>query len=65
MKSVRTLAPRTESEAYRDADYATPIWRCETSNQKAIRTLADTIAIYLFWVFFVYLGAITLQVAIK
>jgi hypothetical protein len=26
------LVPRTLSEANKDADYATPIWRCETEN---------------------------------
>ncbi len=34
-----TPVARTLSEANRDADYATPIWRCETENKSAMRTL--------------------------
>jgi hypothetical protein len=37
-KNVTPVA-RTLSEANRDADYATPIWRCETENKSAMRTL--------------------------
>ena len=32
------------SEAFKDADYATPIWRCETDYDRTIRFLKD-----LFW----------------
>lgn len=32
------------SEAFKDADYATPIWRCETDYDRTIRLLKD-----LFW----------------
>ena len=28
---------RTASEAFRDANYATPIWRCESDFQQAVR----------------------------
>ena len=28
---------RTASEAFRDADYATPIWRCESDFQQGLR----------------------------
>jgi hypothetical protein len=31
---------RSASEAFRDADYATPIWRCETDFQRGLRFLA-------------------------
>lgn len=37
-KNISPVA-RTLSEATRDADYATPIWRCETENKSAMRTL--------------------------
>lgn len=30
---------RTLSEAFRDADYGTAIWRCETANEKATNVL--------------------------
>ena len=32
---------RTASEAFRDADYATPIWKCETDRDRLIRYLKD------------------------
>ena len=32
---------RTASESFRDADYATPIWKCETDKDRAIRYLKD------------------------
>jgi hypothetical protein len=31
--------PRTLSEANRDADYATPIWICESENVSAMRIM--------------------------
>ena len=34
-KNLGTTA-RTEAEAYRNADYATPIWRCESDTDRAI-----------------------------
>jgi hypothetical protein len=37
-KNVTPVA-RTLSEANRDADYATPIWECESENVSAMRTL--------------------------
>jgi hypothetical protein len=37
-KNVTPLA-RTLSEANRDADYATPIWRCETEHKSGMRLL--------------------------
>jgi len=33
------LISRTIDQAYNTADYATPIWKCETPNEKAIRLL--------------------------
>ena len=30
---------RTASEAFRDADYATPMWRCESDFQQGLRFL--------------------------
>ena len=37
-KNVSPIA-RTLSEANKDADYATPIWRCETENKSGMRLL--------------------------
>jgi hypothetical protein len=37
-KNVTPVA-RTLSEANRDADYATPIWVCESENVSAMRTM--------------------------
>jgi len=31
------------SEAFRDADYATPIWRCESDFDRTVRFMSDTI----------------------
>ena len=38
LKNVSPVA-RTLSEANKDADYATPIWRCETENKSGMRLL--------------------------
>ena len=52
-KNVTPVA-RTLSEANRDADYATPIWRCETEQKSGMRLLG-----YLVGMLFVYmLGAL-------
>ncbi len=32
-----THTSRTYDEAFKTADYATPIWRCETENEKWLR----------------------------
>jgi len=45
---------RSSSEAFRDADYATGIWRCETENERAIQCL-KSIAICLAAVAFCYI----------
>jgi hypothetical protein len=37
-----THHPRTLDEAFKTADYATPIWRCETENDKGLRKLGET-----------------------
>lgn len=43
MKNYETVyknvsrVPRTTDEAFKTADYATPIWRCETDTQKGIK----------------------------
>ena len=43
MKNYETVyknvsrVPRTLDEAFKTADYATPIWRCETDTQKGIK----------------------------
>lgn len=29
--------PRTSDEAFKTADYATPIWRCETDNENGFK----------------------------
>lgn len=41
-KNVGTT-PRTMGEAFKTADYATPIWRCETDTQKGIKFLIDMV----------------------
>lgn len=47
---------RSASEAFKDADYATPIWRCETENEKAIEMLKGIswvlFAVYVCYVIF-------------
>jgi hypothetical protein len=48
MRSARNQrAPRTQSEAFRDADYGTAIWRCETTNQKGVDALTYTATVLL------------------
>ena len=40
MRTMNTqYHPRTLSEAFKDADYGTAIWRCETSNEKGVSAL--------------------------
>lgn len=34
---------RTASEAFKDADYATPLWKCESDFDRAVRYLSDGI----------------------
>lgn len=34
---------RSASEAFRDADYATPIWKCESDFQQGIRFLGGMV----------------------
>ena len=66
MKNVGTL-PRTWAEATQNADYATPIWRCESETGKAMRFFADAIAGFIYvWLFvgigialFTWLGVLT------
>lgn len=41
-KNVGTT-PRSLDEAFKTADYATPIWRCETDTQKAIKFFVDMV----------------------
>lgn len=49
MKNYETVyknvsrVPRTLDEAFKTADYATPIWRCETDTQKGLKFFADMI----------------------
>jgi hypothetical protein len=33
--------PRTTDEAFKTADYATPIWRCENDTDRGIKFLID------------------------
>lgn len=33
------LTPRTFDQAYKTADYATALWKCETPNEKSFRLL--------------------------
>lgn len=40
MRSVRQQrAPRTLNEAFRDADYGTALWRCETATERGANML--------------------------
>jgi hypothetical protein len=34
---------RSASEAFKDADYATPLWKCESDFDRAVRYVSDTI----------------------
>jgi hypothetical protein len=59
-KNVTPLA-RTLSEANKDADYATPIWRCETEQKSGMRLLGYLVGMLgmcllgaLFFVSFLY-----------
>ena len=48
---------RSASEAFRDADYATPIWRCSTETEDAMRFLKDfaiSMAVMAFGGFVIY-----------
>jgi hypothetical protein len=36
------------SEAFKDADYATPIWKCESDTERCINMLKDLLPILLF-----------------
>jgi len=44
---------RTVSEAFRDADYATPIWRCENDWDRAMEYL-KWIGVWAFTLFILY-----------
>jgi hypothetical protein len=35
--------PRTTDEAFKTADYATPIWRCESDTDKGIKFFIDMV----------------------
>jgi hypothetical protein len=41
-KNVGTT-PRTLDDAFKTADYATPIWRCETDTEKGIKFFIDMV----------------------
>ena len=41
-KNVSKL-PRTIDEAFKTADYATPIWRCENDTDRGIKFLIDMV----------------------
>jgi hypothetical protein len=47
-KNVTPL-PRTLSEANRDADYATPIWVCETEQKSGMRLLGYLVGMLGIW----------------
>ena len=47
-KNVSPVA-RTLSEANRDADYATPIWRCETEQKSGMRLLGYLVGMLAIW----------------
>ena len=48
LKNVTPVA-RTLSEANRDADYATPIWRCETEQKSGMRLLGYLVGMLAIW----------------
>jgi hypothetical protein len=48
LKNVSPLA-RTLSEANKDADYATPIWRCETEQKSGMRLLGYLVGVLAIW----------------
>ena len=48
---------RTASEAFRDADYATPIWRCESEWDRTKEYLG-WIVIWVFTLFILYTFAV-------
>lgn len=35
--------PRTMNQAYKNADYATPMWRCETENENGFKFFVDMV----------------------
>ena len=49
MKNYETVyknvskVPRTLDEAFKTADYATPIWRCETENENGFKFFVDMV----------------------
>jgi len=47
-KNVSPIA-RTLSEANKDADYATPIWRCETEQKSGMRLLGYLVGVLGMW----------------
>jgi hypothetical protein len=48
---------RTASEAFKDADYATPIWRCETDFDRTVEIL-KWVMVWVFTLGFFYTFAI-------
>ena len=59
------LTPRTYDQAYKTADYAIALWKCETPNQKAIRlgltwVVASVMIAFIFFslyaLFFMFAG---------
>jgi hypothetical protein len=51
LKNVSPVA-RTLSEANRDADYATPIWVCETEQKSGMRLLGYLVGMLGMWLMF-------------
>lgn len=51
----RAKAKGSMSEAYRDADYATPIWKCNSEWDDFVQFAKDTLIVIPLLVFFVYL----------
>ena len=41
-KNLHPVA-RTSDEAFKTADYATPIWRCESDTEKGIKFFVDMV----------------------
>lgn len=49
---------RSASEAFKDADYATAIWKCETDTERALNMIKDLLPILFFII--VMFGAVIL-----
>lgn len=56
-----THYPRTASEAYKDAEYATAIWRCETENESSIKKVANWVVPVAIFVAIIFIAVPTFE----